>query len=77
MSICITCEADLDFPVPNAQRVAERVRAMYDGTRPVNARAIADEFGVGVGAIEAVLIRAARAGLVYQEMGQGWIPLNT
>jgi DNA-binding GntR family transcriptional regulator len=73
----ITTEADLNFPVPNAERVAQRVRAMYDGTHPVNARALADEFGVGVGAIEAVLERAARAGLVRQELGQGWVPLNT
>ena len=63
MSKYITCEADLNFPVPNAERVVAQVRAMYVG-RPVTALAVAQVFGLSEGAIAAVLRRAENHGMV-------------
>jgi len=73
----ITCEADLNFPVPNAERVAAQVRAMFDGRHPVTARAVAQVFGLSEGAIAAVLRRAENCGMVRNIECRGWIPLET
>jgi predicted transcriptional regulator len=77
MSKYITCEADLNFPVPNAERVTAQLRAMYDGRKPVSARAIAQVFGLSEGAIAAVLRRAENCGMVRSIECRGWIPLQT
>lgn|GEM_PF-2467946 len=77
MSKLLTCEADLDFPVPNAARVTAQVKAMYDEQKPVTARAVAQAFGLSEGAIAAVLRRAERCGMVKNIECRGWIPLQT
>lgn len=73
----LTTEADLNFPVPNAQRVAAQVRALSDGTQPVTTAVVARSLGVGTAAIEAVLRRAERNGLVQCVQGQGWLSIES
>jgi hypothetical protein len=70
----ITCEADLDFPMPNSQRAVAMVRALSNGKRPVTATAVARAFGVDwTLAIEAVLRRAERNGLVRRLPDRTWV----
>lgn len=73
----LTCEADMNFPVPNVERVTAQVRAMYDGRKPVTALAVAQVYGLSEGAIAAVLRRAERCGMVRNIECRGWIPLQT
>jgi len=75
MPIYLTCEADLNFPVPNADRLVAQLRTLFDGTKPVTTKAIAIAIGGDAPAVEDVLRRAAHCGLVRQVYGQGWIPL--
>ena len=76
MSRYLTCEADLDFPVPNADRLVAHLRTLFDGAMPVTTKAIAIAVGGDVPAIEAVLRRAKHAGLLREVHGQGWIPVT-
>lgn len=72
----LTCEADLDFPMPNIHRLTAQLRAMYDGRSPVTARALAQAFGLLEGAIMPVLRRAEQAGMIQNFQCRGWIPVN-
>ena len=76
MPLYLTCEADLDFPVPNVTRVLARLRTLADGTTPVTTRSIALAVGADVLAIEGVLRRAHHSGLVRRVAGRGWVPLE-
>ncbi len=71
----LTCEADLNFPVPDAASVVARLRTLFDGETPVTTKAIAIAIGGDLHALEAVLQRAERAGLVRYVHAQGWLPL--
>lgn len=51
----LTCEAVVNFPVPDIDQVVVQIRAMYDGQTPVTTRAIAHAFGLVEGAIAPVL----------------------
>jgi hypothetical protein len=73
----LTCEAELNFPVPDPGRLAAQLRAMYDGRNPVGAKAVAQAFGLIEGAIVPVLRRAEQCVLVRKVEGRGWIPLQT
>jgi Mn-dependent DtxR family transcriptional regulator len=73
----LTAEADLDFPVPNAERVAAQLRVMQRRGATATTQAVANEFGVTAEAILAVLRRAERAGMVAFAPGQGWTSLQT
>jgi len=75
MTIYMTCEADLNFPVPNVERLVAKLCTLFDGERPVTTKAIALAVGGDVPAIEGVLQRAERNGLVRQVHGQGWLPV--
>jgi hypothetical protein len=72
-----TTEADLNFPVPNAQRVAAQVRALSEGAQPVTTAVVARSLGFGTAAIEAVLRRAERNGLIQHVEGQGWLSIES
>jgi len=76
MTIYMTCEADLNFPVPNVERLVAQLRTLFAGEKPVPTKAIALAVGGDVPAIEGVLQRAERNGLVKQVIGQGWVPLT-
>ena len=41
-----TCDADLNIPIPCAEYLAFKVRAMYNGRSPVTSRDIAMFYGV-------------------------------
>ncbi len=69
----LTAEADLDFPVPNAERLAAHLRVMQRRGATATTQAVANEFGVTAEAILAVLRRAERAGMVAFVSGQGWV----
>jgi DNA-binding GntR family transcriptional regulator len=73
----LTAEADLDFPVPSAERVAAQLRVMQRRGATATTQAVANEFGVSAAAILAVLQRAQRAGLVAFAPGRGWTSLQT
>lgn len=73
----LTCEADINFPVPNIHQVTAQLRAMYDGQNPVTARALALSFGLVEGAIVPVLRRAEQCEMVRNINCRGWIPLQT
>ena len=77
MSKYITCEAELNFPVPDVARLVARMRELYDGKAPVNVDLLVREFGVSDGAIRAVLLRAQRSEMVRQVTSVGWMPLTT
>lgn len=70
----LTCDAPLSSPVPTIEQLVAQLRAMYDGRKPVQAAALATEFGVGPGAIEAVLRHAAYGGQARYVLNQGWVP---
>jgi hypothetical protein len=40
----ITCDAIMNFPVPTIDMLVERISQMYDGQKPVSAKAIAASF---------------------------------
>jgi hypothetical protein len=73
----LTTEADLNFPVPNAEGVVSHVRRLYDGRTPVSAQSLARLFGVSENAILPVLRRAEVTGMIRKVQQQGWIPLKT
>jgi hypothetical protein len=74
MLFYLTCEADLDFPIPNANRVVAELRALSDGAKPVATKVVAAALGCNVSAIEDVLRRALHNGLVRQIGDDGWVP---
>ena len=73
----LTCEADLNFPVPNANRVVAHLRTMFNGSMPVMSKDIAAAFGCDVPAIEDVLRRAFHNGMVRRIGDNGWVPTTT
>lgn len=75
MPYYLTCEADLNSPVPNAERLVAQLCMLFDGATPVTTKAIAIAIGGDLPAVEAVLRRAEHAGLVRQVYDQGWVPL--
>jgi hypothetical protein len=77
VSCYITCEADLDFPVPNVERMLFHVRRLFDGAAPVTTEAVARLIGCDPLAVDNVLKRAAHSGLIREVRGEGWIPLAT
>jgi hypothetical protein len=77
MARYLTCEADIDFPVPNIHQLTAQLRTMYDGQTPVTTRALAHAFGLVEGAIVPVLRRAEQCELVRNIDCHGWIPLQS
>ena len=73
----LTCEAVLNFPVPNIHQLSAQVQAMYDGTRPVTGRELAAAFQLTEGAIIAVLRRCEERGMIRNVQRRGWIPTQT
>ncbi len=72
----ITCDADIGFPLPNVAMVAERITQLHNGHRPVTTAIIAKSFGHTVPAIQAVLDRGRRNGVLSHHMNYGWITLQ-
>lgn len=72
----LTTEADLDFPIPNVERLVAQVRTLFDGTQPVTTEAVAKAIGADVRAVRDVLRRAEHARLLEQVPGRGWVPLT-
>jgi len=77
MSAYLTCEADLNFPVPNASRVVAHLRTLFNGTMAVMSKDIAIAFGCDVSIIEDVLRRASHSGMTRQIGDDGWVPATT
>lgn len=76
MSRYITCDADLNFPLPSVAMVAERITQLHNGQRPVTTAIVAKSFGHSVPAIQAVLERGRRNGVLSLNMNYGWITLQ-
>ena len=72
----LTCEADLNSPVPNVERLLAKLRTLSHGQQPVTAKAIATAVGGDVLAVEDVLRRASHSGLVRLVPGKGWVPTS-
>lgn len=73
----LTCEADINFPLPSIHQLRAQLDAMYDGQKPVTAKALANAFGLIEGAISPVLRRAEQFELIRCVDCRGWIPLQT
>ncbi len=73
----ITCDAPMDFPVPTIDMLVERISQMYDGQKPVSAKAIAASFKLSEGAIASNLRHAAEMKAIKEIKSFGWIPLQT
>ena len=76
MARYITCDADIGFPLPNVAMVAERIAQLHNGQRPVTAAIISKSFGYTEPAIQAVLDRGRRNGVLSHDMNYGWITLQ-
>lgn len=76
MARYITCDADLGFPLPNVAMVAQRITELHNGQRPVTAAIIAKSFGHTIPAIQAVLDRGYRNGVLQRNDRYGWIVLR-
>ena len=72
----LTCEADLNFPGPNVERLLASLRTLYDGKNPVATRDIVASVGGDGGAVADALRRASNNGLVRQVRG-GWVPTTS
>lgn len=70
----LTCEAVVNFPVPNIHQLAAQLRTMYDGTKPVAGRDLASAFHLSENAIVPVLRRCEERGLIRNFKCRGWIP---
>ena len=73
----LTCEAEMDFPLPNVLRVVEHLIAVYDGQTPITTQSIANTYGLSANEIMIVLRRAQRIGMIGPVGAQGWVPLQT
>jgi hypothetical protein len=73
----ITCDAPIDFPIPSIDMLVERLGQLYDGTKPVAAKALASSFGLSEGSIGPVLRHAREMNVIKEIHGVGWIPLKT
>ena len=72
----LTCEAVLNFPVPNIHQLSAQLQAMYDGTTPVTGRELAAAFQLTEGAIISVLRRCEERGMIRNFQCRGWIPVQ-
>jgi len=72
----ITCDSDLNFPIPSVAQVADRISQLHNGHRPVTAQLIARSFGVQTPAIQAVLDRGRRNCVLHNNDRDGWIVLR-
>jgi hypothetical protein len=77
MSIYFKCDADLNIPIPCAEHLAYKVRAMYDGKSPVTARDIAMFYGVAQSAIICAMRRSESIHLVRRVSERAWVPIIT
>lgn len=73
----ITCDAPIDFPIPTIDMLVERLGQMYDGSKPVTAKALASSFGLSEGSIGPVLRHAREMNAIREIRAVGWIPIKT
>jgi hypothetical protein len=73
----ITCDAPIDFPIPTIDMLVERLGQLYDGSKPVTAKALASSFGLSEGSIGPVLRHAREMNAIREIQAVGWIPLKT
>lgn len=70
-------EADLDRPATEPEKMAETVRAMFDGETPVRTMDVAQRLGRNYGTVKTHLHRAGKLGLLVQVPRKGWlVPAN-
>lgn len=72
MSIYLTCEGLVDFPVPGCERLAYQVRVMTRRGYPVSTERLASHYGQTIPVLEQALQRTARIGWVRAVPG-GWM----
>jgi hypothetical protein len=72
----LTCEAVLNFPLPNVHQLSVQLQAMYDGTQPVTGRELAAAFQLSENALVPVLRRCEERGMIRNVRCRGWIPVQ-
>ncbi len=72
MSIRIFAVANLNIPGPTADTLADRVRTLTAGNRPITTKRVAELLNCSVEIAEYGLNLALRMGLV-RRVAQGWI----
>ncbi|TWU04927.1 helix-turn-helix domain-containing protein [Stieleria varia] len=66
-------EADLDRPLTEPEKMAETVRAMFDGKKQVRTMDVAERLGRNYGTVKTNLHRAGKLGLLVQVPRRGWL----
>jgi hypothetical protein len=72
----LTCDAVLNFPMPNIHQLSAQLQAMYDGTQPVPGRQLAAAFQLSENALVPVLRRCEERGMIRNVRCRGWIPVQ-
>lgn len=73
-----TTEADLNFPKPQHEVVAEHVRALFDGQHAVAITAVARAMNMhNTESLLFHLRRAERLGLIARGIGNSWFPVES
>jgi hypothetical protein len=76
MSLTITGEAEMNFPKPQHEVVAETVRALFDGEHAVRASAVAHAMNRhNTESLLFHLRKAERLGLIARGLGESWFPV--
>jgi hypothetical protein len=76
MSLTITGEAEMNFPKPQHEVVAETVRALFDGQQAVRTAAVAHAMNRhNTETLAFHLRKAERLGLIARGVGDSWFPV--
>lgn len=73
-----TTEADVNFPNPQHEVVAQQVQALFDGEHAVTITAVARAMNMhNTESLLFHLRRAERLGLIARGVGNSWFPVGT
>jgi hypothetical protein len=69
-------EEDLERPQSEPEKMAAKVRELFDGKTPVRTLDVAAAIGRNYGTVKTHLHRAGRLGLLKRVSRKGWLPLS-
>jgi len=72
----LTCEADLNFPIPDVNAVAARIAELQQKQVTATTQVVAQSFHLSANALQPVLDRGHRNGVFAFHSGQGWVCLQ-
>lgn len=68
-------DADLQRPLTEPEKMAETVRAMFDGGTPVRTMDVAEKLDRNYGTVKTHLYRAGQLNLLQCVPRKGWLPI--